>query len=320
VNANSPAGSQPGTRFEERLLAAILADFDNLTDPDALAPVHQLRPARSPFPAGRLVSAAAAAAVLVAAAAAGATALDGHSSHSTGVGGSVAPAHPRLLTTAYVVARVKAALNANTSVMITVSHEPDSQTGKPVIDKTWASHGNPISRSEILNRHGQPVTGDVVTVTAHKTVSVQINYRNRTWTTVTYPFGSAPSGPGPAGPAPLPQTPDQQTAQLRAAVAAGKITVVGRTTVDGQRAIELRSGSVRTGEELTWVSPASYLPIREIDTAPGQSPASPQSIREDYTWLPGTKANLRLLTAATAIPAGFTKVSPAQFGGTATRP
>jgi len=206
---------------------------------------------------------------------------------------------------------VKAALNANTAVMVSVSHEPDSRTGKPVIDKTWASHGITTSRSEILNRHGQPVTGVVLTITAHKTVSVQINYRKRTWTTVTYPFGSAPSGPGPAGPAPLPQTPDQQTAQLRQAVAAGKIKIVGRTTVDGQRAIELRSGSVRTGEELTWINPVSYLPIREIDTAPGQSPASPQSIREDYTWLRGTKANLRLLTAAAAIPPGFTEIGHA---------
>jgi hypothetical protein len=48
---------------------------------------------------------------------------------------------------------------------------------------------------------------------------------------------------------------------------------------------------------------------------PGQSPASPQSIRDDYTWLQGTAANLRLLTPAAAIPAGFTRVSPARSGG-----
>jgi hypothetical protein len=309
VNATPSAGSRPDTRFEDRLLTAILADFENLAAPDAPASVHQLRRARPPIHARKLMSAAAAVAALVVAGATGVTALDGHSAHSAGRGGAVTPVHPRLLTTAYVVARVKAALNANTAVMVTVSHEPDSQTGKPVIDKTWASHGNRTSRSEILNLHGQPVTGDVVTVNAHRTVSVQINYRDRTWTTVTYPFGSVPSRPGPAGPAPLPQTPDQQTALLRAAVAAGKITVIGRTTVDGQRAIELRSGSVRSGEQEIWINPASYLPIREVDTAPGQSPASPQAIRMDYTWLPGTKANLRLLTAAAAIPAGFTKVS-----------
>jgi hypothetical protein len=315
VNAHPLAGPQPPARFEDRLLTAILADYENLTDLDSPAPVHQLRRARSPFPAVRLVAAAAAAAVLVAAGAVGITALGGHSSRGPSSGGSVTPAHHRLLTTAYVVAHVKAALNANTAVLVIVSHEPNSQTGKPVIDKTWSRSHDITSRSEILSHHGQPVSGVVLTIDAHKTVSVQINYRDRTWTTVTYPFGSAPPGPGPAGPAPLPQTPDQQAARLRAAVAAGKITIVGRTTVDGQRAIELRSGSVRTGEQETWINSASYLPIREVDTAPGQSPASPLSIREDYTWLPGTKANLRLLTAAAAIPAGFTKVSPAQRSG-----
>jgi hypothetical protein len=312
VNANLPAGPQPPARFEDRLLTAILADYENLTAPDRAAPVHQLRRVRSPFPAGRLVAAAAAAAVLVAAGAVGVTALGGHSSRGPSSGGSVTPAHPRLLTTAYVVAHVKAALNANTAVIVTLSHAPNSQTGRPVIFKTWASSLSSTSRSEILNRHGQPVSGVVLTSDAHKTISVQINYRHRTWTTVTYPFGSAPSGPGPAGPAPLPQTATQAAAMLRAEVRAGKMTVVGRGTVDGQRAIELRSGTIRTGQIRLWVSPASYLPIREIDTAPAQTPASPQAIRNDYTWLPGTKANLRLLTKAAAIPAGFTKVSPAQ--------
>jgi hypothetical protein len=306
MNANPPAGSQPGTRFEDRLLTAILADFENLTDPDSPTPVSPLRRARSPFATRRLVSVAAAAA-LVAAGAVSVTVLNGHPSGPAS-GASVAPAHARLLATAYVVAHVKAALNANTAVVITLSHAPNSQTGRPVIFKTWDSSLSSTSRSEILNRHGQPVSGVVLTVTAHKTISVQINYRHRTWTTVTYPFGSAPSGSGPV-PAPLPQTATQAAAMLRAEVRAGKMTVVGRGTVDGQRAIELRSGTVRTGQIELWVSPANYLPIREIDTAPGQTPASPQAIRNDYTWLPATKANLRLLTTAAAIPPGFTKVS-----------
>lgn len=307
MNAIPPAGPGLDPRFEDRLLTAILADYENLT---AAEPDPRLRRARSSFPAVRLVSAAAAVALV---AAGGAVALYGHSapSRTVGGGGPVRSVHPRLLTTAYVIAHVKSALNANTAVLVTVSHAPDSQTGKPVIEKIWSSHGRSTSRIETLNRHGQPVTGDVVTIDPHKTISVQINYRKRTWTKVIYPFGSAPTAPGPAGPAPLPQTPADQTKQLRAAVAAGKVKVVGRGTVDGQRAIELRSGSVKAGEQLTWVSPKTFLPIREIDTAPHQSPASPNSIRNDYTWLPGTKANLRLLTPAAAIPPGFTRVGPA---------
>jgi hypothetical protein len=56
--------------------------------------------------------------------------------------------------------------------------------------------------------------------------------------------------------------------------------------------------------------PGTYLPIREIGTAPGMSQTSDQAIRDDYRWLPDTQANLSLLTPAGAIPAGFTQASP----------
>ena len=97
-------------------------------------------------------------------------------------------------------------------------------------------------------------------------------------------------------------------AQLRAQVRAGKVTLIGPATVDGQRAIHLveRTGH---GAIRLWVSPSTYLPIREIDTAPGVSPASPRAIRDDYRWLPATPASLRLLTPAAAIPSGFTRTT-----------
>ena len=62
--------------------------------------------------------------------------------------------------------------------------------------------------------------------------------------------------------------------------------------------------------------PATYLPIRTIETAPGESAASDQAIRDDYRWLPDTAADLSLLTPAGAVPAGFTQVPDA---GAATR-
>ena len=84
------------------------------------------------------------------------------------------------------------------------------------------------------------------------------------------------------------------------------MTLIGPATVDGQRAIHLveRTGG---GAIRLWVSPVTYLPIREIDTAPGVSATSPRAIRDDYRWLPATPANLRLLTTAAAIPSGFTR-------------
>jgi hypothetical protein len=90
-------------------------------------------------------------------------------------------------------------------------------------------------------------------------------------------------------------------------VKAGKVTLVGWATVDGQRAIHLTE-HLADGQIDLWVSPDTYLPISEVDTAPGTS----QTIRGDYRWLPATQANLRLLTPAGAIPAGFTQTSPDQ--------
>jgi hypothetical protein len=79
--------------------------------------------------------------------------------------------------------------------------------------------------------------------------------------------------------------------------------------VDGQRAIHLTE-RMANGQINLWVNPDTYLPIREIDTAPGVSQTSDQAIRDDYRWLPDTQANLSLLTPAGAIPAGFTQASP----------
>ena len=87
------------------------------------------------------------------------------------------------------------------------------------------------------------------------------------------------------------------------------MTLAGRATVDGQTAIHLTE-HLAGGQINLWVSPTTYLPIREIDTAPGVPLTSDKAIRDDYRWLPATAANLRLITAAAAIPAGFTQVSP----------
>jgi hypothetical protein len=53
-----------------------------------------------------------------------------------------------------------------------------------------------------------------------------------------------------------------------------------------------------------WVDPATYLPIRTIETAPGESVASDRAIRDDFKWLPDTAANLSLLTPTGLSPPG----------------
>jgi hypothetical protein len=292
-------------RFEDRLLTAILDDFDHL-----VGAADGVRPARHRRAVTTVAAGAVAAAAVVTAGTVAVTGAVGPGlPHRNTAAGAVAhgPASPGVQTAAYVVNHMRSALDANTAVVNIIDHAPDSATGKPVVDESWSSSHSDTYRIEDLNRAGQPVTGYLVTITAHRTVSIVINYRARTWTRTVYPFGSASSARSPA---PRGGTPLQMAAQLRAEVRAGRVTLAGRDTVDGQRAIHLTQRSAQ-GLLSMWVSPSTYLPIRTIGTAPGVSPDSPKAIRDDYRWLPATPANLRLLTAAAAIPAGFTQTGGA---------
>jgi hypothetical protein len=303
VNTHTPA---PG-RFEDRLLTAILADFDQLTGTVAGPRQGRRRAARPALAAG-----AVAVVMAVALTVTGIAGLSGrHASVPARPAGPVpVPVPVRLQTAAYVLGHLRSALGASTAVVDIVDHAPDSQTGRPVTDEIWSSTLSRTYRIEDLTPAGRPVTGYLVTITAHRTVSIVVNYRARTWTRTVYPFGSASSRrrPGVRG-----GSPAQQAAQLRAEVTAGKVTMAGRGTVDGQRAIHLIQRSA-DGLLSMWVSPATYLPIRVIGTAPGEPANSPQAIRDDYRWLPGSPANLRLLTPAAAIPAGFTQVGAGHAG------
>jgi len=302
-------------RFEQRLLAAILDDFPELARAEARGVRHR----ESPWPAGSgrsrkhrglvLLAAAAAAACV-----AGVLSAGGHAIPvRTGV--PVRTSVPARLSADYVVDHVKAAVNASadSAIQYDLGQAPNSQTGVIENTATWnyAGSGRELTLTQILGAGGSPVLGYLMTATSDTTVTITINYGNRTWSTASYPWGYT-TPPNAAGP--LPQTTVQAADALRDAIKAGSMTDVGPAEVDGQPAIQLVQGSPRTGEIDMWVDPATYLPIRTIETAPGESVASDRAIRDDYKWLPDTAANLSLLTPAGAIPAGFTQVPNADTG------
>ena len=296
-------------RFETRLLAAILDDFPNLSNAGA----REGRRHESTSPAGRGRSHRRGSLVLLAGtAAAAAASVVGVISAG---GGHAAPGRagvPVRLSADYVVDHVRAAVNAsaNSDIQYELGHAPNSRTGVPENTATWV-YGNSdreVSLTQDLSANGKPVLGYLMTVTRDKTVTITINYSSRTWSTRTYPWGSAGNANTPG---PQHVTKDQASDALRAAIKAGSMTDDGSTEVDGQRAIHLVQGSAKTGEINMWVDPATYLPVRTIDTAPGESMASSRAIREDYKWLPDTAANMKPLTPAGAIPAGFTQVPDA---------
>ncbi len=296
-------------RFEQRLLAAILDDFPELAGAEARGARHR----ESSWPAGYGKSRKRGGLVLLAAAAAAACAAGvvsggGHAVPvriSLPVRTSV-PAH---LSADYVVDHVKAAVNASadSAIQYDLGQAPNSQTGAIENTATWsyASSGRELTLTQILGAGGSPVLGYLMTATSDTTVTITINYGNRTWSTTAYPWGYT-TPPNTAGP--LPQTTAQAADALRDAINAGSIADAGSAEVDGKRAIQLVQGSTETGEIDMWVDPATYLPIRTIETAPGESVTSDRAIRDDYKWLPETAANLSLLTPAGAIPAGFTQV------------
>jgi hypothetical protein len=292
--------------FEDRLLTALLDEYEQLT---TIEPSPPLVAARSRRVTLRLAIVGAGACAIGAAAAVIAT--TGTGTHRPS--GAPRPAGTRSLAAVtrtatiahgididYVVHGMRQALNANTDVLHELSHAPDSQTGAPTIEETWSRGGTDTTHTITLNQSGQPISAALLTITPHQTTSILIDYASKSYTERTYPFGSDAPGPAPA-----PATPTGQAATLRAQVASGDVSLVGTTTVNGQQALQLRDTTSQYGVIELWVDPATYLPIQEIDIPTGASADSNQSIRTEYQWLPATQTNVAELTPNGSIPPGF---------------
>ena len=104
-------------------------------------------------------------------------------------------------------------------------------------------------------------------------------------------------------------------AGIRAELANGQFSVIGRTVLNGQQAIELRFNVPPNVEapphvtaERMWVNATTYLPVRDYTRwSNGQ-----QSVF-DYVFLPPTPENLAKLRPV--IPAGYSRAGCAQVTG-----
>ena len=288
------------THFEDRLLTALLDEYEELTSVHARVAAPAAHGRRRAAMAVTVALAVAATGIAAVIATGGATpAAKPRTAHA-----ATAPRTADRHDVAYVVRGLQQALSANTDVLHELVHAPDSQTGAPTIEETWTRGGTDTAHTITLNAEGRPTAGTLVTIGPHLTTSISIDYATRSYTERTYPFGSDAPGPAPA-----PATPTGQASALRAQVSAGKVALVRASSVNGQQALELRDTSNKGGVIELWVDPSTYLPIQEIDIPAGASADSVQSIRTEYQWLPATDANLAELTPGGAIPPGFQPVS-----------
>lgn len=288
-------------RFEDRLLDSFMAEYDGLTaEPSRRLPAV----GRGAVWAGGLAGALAVAAVVAIGAGWSGGSAPAASGSATGAppgAAANAEAAPRFEDAAYVVGQVKKATGQGARAMIegVSSHAPDSETGEPTWTQSWTVPGLDRTYVRKLDAAGKPISASILTTTGGQIESTLIDYGSRTWATLET---AAPNAEEP-GPAPAPAGP---VADLQELTASG-MRVVGRPTVDGAEAIELRS-ELR-GTLTLWVDAHSYLPIREASTEAGGNPANP-TITNEYTWAPATAKTLSALDGMFAVPAGFTKVSP----------
>jgi hypothetical protein len=224
-------------------------------------------------------------------------------------GGSATPAAQ---DTAYVVSHATQALTAVPASTIFFMQSTTTRPGSEVTDR-W-ERGLQTRVEEFAS--GQLVSDRGSAFTSTTRTSVQINYRDRTWSRSAFHFGK-PSAAAPAGAQGsftcdsaneifgIPDNPSLMAASLRSWESCGWLKADGTATVGGVTAIRLTTAT-DGGFTTTWyVSPATYLPIRETVTRRGILLST-----LDFQWLPPTAANLAKL-ALPAVPPGFTQESGA---------
>jgi hypothetical protein len=212
---------------------------------------------------------------------------------------ATAPA-PAVLTDAYVVSHVQAALrNSGDFIIVT-----KATTGPGQVTTTYADPATRTGRS-VVSIGGHKVTYWIKTTTSggmDHWQTTYVDYTARTWWTKTTHSGKL--GKDTSGLTVL--STETTPAQLSKALAAGQLRVGVKGKVNGHLAIELVYAgrlAAKASAVRYWVDATTFQPVR-IDLPPFTAAST---ITE--SWIPKSAALVKE-TNAPAVPAGFRQVPP----------
>jgi hypothetical protein len=160
------------------------------------------------------------------------------------------------------------------------------QAGQVVHKRTVVVPADPADKMDCEYIFTQP--GSASTMLPAKTEMIFVQYGNRTWSDTYAPIAT--------------QSAAASLQELHQVIASGDFTKAGTTVIDGQPALELIDHykiDGQAGEQIVWVDPSTYLPVRTLSDNAGNKN------QVDYEFLPPTSANMADLKPP--IPPGFTK-------------
>ena len=216
-----------------------------------------------------------------------------------------AAAAPQIHTVSYVLTQAKAALDSVDEDLVQTNITGTDGRGPSQRNESWLDPRTRTERSDQYTPGGQLSTSVLVTHTDTGVTLLAVDYATSTWSSITA------ADKGLKG---LPGSLYTDPADIRAALTAGTLVLVGEEQVGGQPAEHLTvTGLLDSMSMDLWVDATSYLPVQSVVHK------GPYTGTASYTWLPRTPANLAKLILA--VPAGFTKVgkagvpTPAPSGG-----
>ncbi|MBT8225182.1 MAG: hypothetical protein HKP61_08260 [Dactylosporangium sp.] len=279
-------------QFVESLTAALRTETAGVQAPPTLAATVRRRHRRQVWTTRALgitpVAVLAAAAIAVAAGGAPGAGQRG----STAGGADPAPG---MRTVGQVTAQTDAALAKGDDYVV----HSTSGAGRQVTSEVWTDPAAGRQRQDSTTANGERVNSVLTEGSAeHGWTVLVINHEDSTWWTAQRP---APSDEPDQG---ITLTAQDTPEQIRAALRAGSLALVGDEQVNGTDAIHLRVAQPAAGLPLEidlWVDATTYLPCRSSVAKRGQA----QII--DYSWLPRTAEHLAKVRLAA--PAEYTHLA-----------